>query len=241
MKMLNLSILPERISSFLKIRQLRVEGSGVLCVADFDLALYNDQLFTLFYIDLPKSLSKSVFKRRAEYLAGRIISRVAQIELGVEGQVRIGLDGSPIWPQGLSRSISHARSRCACLVVPELKGSPGIDIEMIASQSEISTILFTTIDGQERNIIESGDNLAVNATLCFSAKETLFKALYPIVRRRFGFECARLTSLPRRGRVQLTLTEVLHPHLPQGRTFSIQYETDKSHALTWMIGQRSQD
>jgi len=235
MKTLTHDMLPERTRGFLNHGRLRVEGTGILFIAEYDLARFDDLLFKQLDIDFPESLSRAVIKRRAEYFAGRAIARVAQTELGVEGQVRIGADSSPIWPQGLSGSISHASSRCACLVIPQQGGTPGIDTEAIASGRELSAILLTAIDAQERTMVEGGNNLEIDATLCFSAKETLFKALYSTVRRHFGFDCACLTTLPKEGRVRLSLTETLHPNLREGRTFDIQYETDASHVLTWMV------
>ena len=228
------STLAELTRGFLSKGQMRVEGQSVLYIADYDLTRFDDNLFGHLGIDYPPKLARAVTKRRAEYLAGRAIARVAQHELEIEGQVGIGADGAPVWPQGLSGSISHSRTRCACLLVPRQASSLGIDTEAIAGASELSTILLTVANARERVLLEGSDNIAVDATLCFSAKETLFKALYSTVKRYFGFECAQLTNLPKDGRIRLSLTQTLHPKLRKGRTFEIKYEIDANYVLTWM-------
>lgn len=48
------------------------EPSIRVCKLEFDIAEYNDTLFSTFTIEFPESLSSTILKRRAEYLAGRI-------------------------------------------------------------------------------------------------------------------------------------------------------------------------
>ncbi|MDU8913965.1 4'-phosphopantetheinyl transferase [Aestuariicoccus sp. MJ-SS9] len=227
--------LPDLSMGFLSDTRLRAAGQGVLVTAGYDLARYDETLFERLGVAPPDSLSRAVAKRRSEYLAGRAMARVAQTALGVDGTVHIGADRAPVWPEGQAGSISHARARCACLLMPQGQGAPGVDVEAVAEGHALDAILRATLDGAERDLIARTPDPDLAATLCFSAKETLYKALYPTVRAFFGFDSAQLTGLPEGGGLTLTLTKSLHPDLPRGRSFDIRYETDASHVLTWVV------
>lgn len=221
---------------FLTSLNLLTEGRGVLVQAHYDEKLYDARLFERLSVDLPLSLVSSVDKRLAEFLAGRTLASVAQAALGlIPGQVTIGSDRAPVWPHGLSGSISHTQRRCACLLLPEGQGTPGIDVEAIAKGCALDAILRQTLNEDERALIAEAPNPIFAATLCFSAKEALFKALYPTVRRQFGFTAARVCALPQIDSLRLHLTETLHPNLTNGRTFDLSYAASESHVLTWMV------
>ncbi|WGW04504.1 4'-phosphopantetheinyl transferase family protein [Tropicibacter oceani] len=230
-------ILPELTQGFLHPADLRREGQGVLVQGGYDLARFRLELFDQLEITRPAKLARAIDKRLAEFLAGRAMARVAQGALGIAGQVAIGDDRAPVWPDGLAGSISHARGRCACLALPQGQGTPGIDIEAIAHGHALESILRMTLNDAETALIGTASQPDTVATLCFSAKETLFKALYPVVRRHFGFASARLQALPRDGVLRLTLAETLHPDLPQGRSLDLRYDTGKGHVLTWLVHQ----
>lgn len=61
---------------------------------------------------------------------------------------------------------------------------------------------------------------ALYYTLLFSAKESLYKALYPHVQRFFDFQAAEMESHTA-GSWQLCLKEGLSPALPQGTLFQV--------------------
>jgi enterobactin synthetase component D len=122
------------------------------------------------------------------------------------------------------------------LVLPQGAGQPGIDIETRATPRDLDAILHRTVDASERALIATADDVALAATLCFSAKEALFKALFPTVKRFFGFDCARLVALPQGGQMTLKLTRVLHPSLQPHREFALHYDVDEPFLRTWMIG-----
>ena len=69
----------------------------------------------------------------------------------------------------------------------------------------------------------------------FCAKETLFKALYPVVQEVFGFDCAETVALPDANHIQLRLTKPLHPTLPEGSIFEICHMRLPDQTLTWLI------
>lgn len=203
-----------------------------MAVGRFDTGRFTPDLFSTLEIARPDSLHKAVDKRLADFLAGRCMARLAMERLGVIGEVEPGADRLPVWPSGLAGSISHARGHCASLVMPADCGDPGIDIEALATGKSLEAILSTTMNADE---VALTDGSGVIATACFSAKETLFKALYPTVRRFFGFSAARFVGFPEDGLIRLELTETLHPTLPEGRLFDIFHDDSADHVMTWMV------
>ncbi|MEM9522566.1 MAG: 4'-phosphopantetheinyl transferase superfamily protein [Pseudomonadota bacterium] len=188
-------------------------------------------------MNCPEVLEKAVTKRRAEFLAGRVLAKLALRTLGrFETDIPIGSDRAPVWPDGSAGSISHTRDRCVCLALPGTAFYPGVDVEALARGREVEAILQTVVNARERAIIEAPTSLsaALRVTLVFSAKETLFKALYPIVRCSFGFDSAELCAPPAEGRLGLRLTRPLHPSLRVGQIYDVRFIATSDHVLTWL-------
>ena len=156
--------------------------------------------------------------------------------LGLRDQhVGIGNGNEPVWPDGTSGSISHSASRCACLVSNVSGRILGVDIEAFAEGAALSAIWENCLSGQETMLVEH-QNIFSNselATMVFSAKETLFKALYPVVNDFFGFNCAALVGLPEDGLLQLEMSTDLHQSFTQGTIIDIYFQMNTHHVLTW--------
>ncbi|MFB8828279.1 4'-phosphopantetheinyl transferase superfamily protein [Azotobacter sp. CWF10] len=69
-------------------------------------------------------------------------------------------------------------------------------------------------------------------SLTFSFKESLFKALYPLVRRRFYFEHAELLDWTPAGTARLRLLEDLGPDWPAGSLLEGQFACEGERLLT---------
>jgi enterobactin synthetase component D len=211
---------------------------GLRLQARFDLARFSTDLFDILDIARPETLVRAIDKRLGEFLAGRALAQVAQSALGRSPEsVGIGPDGAPVWPEGLAGSISHAHGRCVCLLLPSDKGQPGVDIESVANRQGLEAIMRSTVNAAESTKLHAAPDMAAAATLCFSGKETLYKALSPTVGRFFGFNSAELRALPRANRLTLFLTENLHPELPAGKAFDIAYVAKRDHVVTWLVYQ----
>lgn len=68
-------------------------------------------------------------------------------------------------------------------------------------------------------------------TLLFSAKEALYKALFPHVRRFFDFHAARLISASH-DRLDLELCQPWGPRWPAGHILSVRYAVTDLHVYT---------
>lgn len=219
------------------IRQEDSRGPGaVLVTASYHATAFSQALFEAMSIPCPDTLNRAVEKRRADYLAGRAMARAAMSLLGhPPAPVGTAPDRAPLWPAGLTGSISHARGRCACLLSRDTHHSFGVDTEAIASGRSLDAILAETLNATERDRITQGPlSAATHATLAFSAKESLFKALHPRVGHFFGFDAAELTIPPTGDRLTLTLTTDLAVSLAKGRRFDIHHRVSDTHVLTWL-------
>jgi 4'-phosphopantetheinyl transferase EntD len=133
-------------------------------------------------------------KRRLEYLAGRHCARAALARLGIRGHVlAAGADRAPIWPPGIVGSITHtgtaADGFCGVAVARrEDLAAVGIDAER--DQPLPDEVLPTVLTPRERDALlrrpaASRDRVAA---LCFSAKESVYKALAPSLGRFIEFD-----------------------------------------------------
>ncbi|MCK0151482.1 hypothetical protein MWU54_15675 [Marivita sp. S6314] len=203
----------------------------VLLTARYHVDLYHHDLHAISGIPLPDRLGKAVTKRRAEFLAGRLLARQGQTALGCKPRtVPIAANRAPVWPDGITGSLTHAKSQCAALVSTNTDRTLGIDCEAIANGTSLTAIRSQTLTITDLGWISS----PYEATCLFSAKETLFKALFPQVNRVFGFSAAELTAAIGPDTLSLQLTENLTDTLVAGTGFTITHRQWETHVLTWL-------
>lgn len=168
---------------------------------EFDSAGYQPTLYAELGIAMPETIARSVPKRQAEFLAGRYAAALALQHLAPvrnqDVQVGIGEQRNPLWPDGVVGSISHVGSVAVCAVSRCLDMDYlGIDVEVLIPTRVCREIAPIVATRQERELLsDRGLSERVALTLIFSAKESLFKALYPSVRDYFGFEVAEAVEL----------------------------------------------
>lgn len=207
---------------------------GLLAKCDFDVNEYRDELFAVYGIAFPGNLQKAVAKRRAEYLAGRFVARQVLNMLQVRDYpLANGIDRAPVWPTGLIGSISHNNQRALCaaqIITPaaELLESQrrmhgiGLDIESLIPVERAANLWPGILNEEEYQHFQDGP-LPFNhlLTLAFSAKESLFKAIYPQLGRYFDFLEAKLLSYALdTGHFELQLLRELSGDFPAGRCFT---------------------
>lgn len=141
----------------------------------------------------------AVETRRREFITARHCAREALAKLGYAPvPIRAGRKREPLWPAGVVGSITHTTGfRAAAVASQSVLASIGIDTEQNDKLP----------DGVEESITVRGEremlaalSRAFPATnwgrLLFSAKESVYKAWYPLTGRRLGFEDARLVIEP---------------------------------------------
>ncbi|MGD8108886.1 4'-phosphopantetheinyl transferase family protein [Vibrio sp. TRT 17S01] len=206
----------------------------------YDINEYSESMFMLFGIDMPAAIQKSVRKRQAEFLAGRIAASIGLSSIGRDKtQVTIGKDRQPTWPQGIVGSISHANDRALCILSSNTQNVVGIDVEEFQSQELVSAIGGHVLSDEECLKCDHyglGDYLVV---LIFSAKESIFKAYYPFVRTYFGFEIANFTSLDvRRNVLHFELNDNFARHYNLPNFVEVQYVISDKYCVTVVLEQR---
>jgi len=179
------------------------------------------------------SLQRSVAKRQAEYLAGRVCARAALQRLDGRDYVPGSHeDRSPIWPTGIHGSITHGKGWAAAVVAAEgTCRSLGLDQEALLEDERAERLMGEILTPAERERLAPGQ-LGLTVTLTFSFKESLFKALYPLTRQRFYFEHAEVLAWSADGLARLRLLTDLSPQWRHGAEVEGQFCLQDGHLLS---------
>lgn len=187
----------------------------------------------------------AVDKRRAEFLAGRVAAVEALRALGLDAAPGRNPDGSPRWPDEAVGSISHGGGRALCAVASRSQvRSLGIDTERLLTpdtKPELSRKICS-----EDELMRLAASLAVSephlVSLAFSAKESLYKCLYPLVGRFMGFEAARIVAVHSSphsegldGELTLELAQEWSSAFRVGRRFAARYLLAQQHVETVVL------
>jgi len=133
------------------------------------------------------TVARAVPKRVREFTAGRMCARRALGELGIEDfAIEVGPQRSPVWPEGVCGSISHTDDWCGA-VVTRIGAivSLGLDVEPARPLDDDLTDL---VCGPEELVLARRTEWAVDPRkLLFSAKESVFKANYPLAPEMLEF------------------------------------------------------
>tara|TARA_B100001094_G_C18149275_1_gene782691 strand:+ start:906 stop:1634 length:729 start_codon:yes stop_codon:yes gene_type:complete len=167
------------------------------------------------------SLEGAVASRRLEYYQGRYCAKKAMSWSDDRWfhLTRAG-DRQPQWPQDMVGSISHTRLQC---------GSQGFAGALVADRKVMRAVAFDAesviaeqrVQGIRKQVCHQADRgasdfqEAVWTTIVFSAKESVYKLLYPLCEKKFWFGDAAVTVRPDYSWKAELLIE-LNDALPQG-------------------------
>lgn len=150
---------------------------------------------------VPIHLAGSVEKRKREYLAGRVCARNALRAAGHPGDAYPGMgdDRLPVWPDRWLGSISHSGRLAAAVAAPQSACEIlGLDLQQQSGQGDLAGVQSLVAYPDEIQTIQ-GLELTTRLLLLFSAKESLYKALYPTVRTFQEFDAARVVGFDTHG------------------------------------------
>jgi 4'-phosphopantetheinyl transferase EntD len=142
-------------------------------------------------------LGNAVPKRRVEFTVGRHCAREALALLGVPVQpILIGQAREPLWPAGIVGSITHCTGFCAAAVARQSDvASIGIDAE--PHEALPTDVLSSVAREDECRALGALPSVGVHwDRVLFSAKESVYKAWYPLAARWLGFKDVRLAIQP---------------------------------------------
>jgi 4'-phosphopantetheinyl transferase EntD len=143
-----------------------------------------------------EAIGNAVEKRRREFVTARACARTALAKLGAPvGPILHGERGEPLWPEGIVGSITHCDGYRACaLARAGAVVTLGIDAEPNVRLPD--GVIESIAVEQERLWVDDLTRTTPGVRwdrLLFSAKESVYKAWFPLARRWLGFEDAVLT------------------------------------------------
>ena len=200
---------------------------------DFDASTFEPG--DLLWLPHHNRLSNAVVTRKAEHLAGRIAAHEALRFHGVNDYIPgIDLHRAPCWPPGFTGSITHTGKIALATVIadsPDRRCGIGIDTEIIMNAYDAQDIADGIVNAAERELLHTcGLPFFLALTLAFSAKESLFKALYRHVGQYFDFSAAEITAINAHT-LDLQLIARLGPFEAQ-QSFSARWDSDAVRLTT---------
>ena len=140
-------------------------------------------------------IAQAVAKRRAEFAAVRRCARRALGQLGFPPvPILPGEKREPLWPEGVVGSMTHCAGYCAAAVARAHEvAALGIDAEVHEALPEGVLELISLESERERlaKLDARAGDLHWDRVL-FSAKESVYKAWFPITHRWLDFEQAEI-------------------------------------------------
>lgn len=186
----------------------------------------------LTHIAVPAELEHAVPKRKTQFRAGRYCAIKAIEALNgscAEPHISRSVTGAPLWPKGMVGSITHTDDFAAAAVALTSDAiAVGIDTERIMSESRARHVgRLVAWPAEVAHGRAAGLSRLEALTLVFSAKESIFKCLHPIVACYFDFHDVRIVDVdgPRRtftARVVRTLSEAF----PAGTTLRGSFDVE---------------
>jgi len=187
--------------------------------------------------------------RRHEFSVGRICARQAidkattKTVTGTDSVVEIlqGDRGEPLWPDGLAGSITHTPGLVAAAVMRRADCKTcGVGIDVERATRVLSDGAWRHVLSADEETRLSGVTDPVLRLVLFSAKESLYKALYPSCGIFFGFEDASLwfdddAAGRSSGSAKLRLERDLGDAFRSGQVFTCVWEIDGAWLFTGVI------
>ncbi|MEV5882205.1 4'-phosphopantetheinyl transferase superfamily protein [Streptomyces sp. NPDC052020] len=135
-------------------------------------------------------VAQAVAKRRREFATVRACARRAMEKLGVPPQpILPGDRGAPRWPSGLTGSMTHCDGYCAAALVRAADlASLGIDAEPDETLPEgvLEAVALPAEEERLRRLTADRPDLHWDRLL-FSAKESVYKAWFPLTGKWLDF------------------------------------------------------
>lgn len=153
------------------------------------------------------AIANATAKRSREFTAGRVMARQAMAAIGLpQAAIPMGANRAPVWPEGVVGSISHCDSLCVAVVARTRDiRAIGIDVE---DHTPLEQDLWDEICNPEEIAWLETQPHQLRGHLVkqiFSAKEAVYKAIFPRVRQVLAFSA--VTVDPNRSRATCILAQ----------------------------------
>jgi enterobactin synthetase component D / holo-[acyl-carrier protein] synthase len=169
----------------------KILPAGVACAEAFE-----DPPDVVLFPEEEALLARAVDKRRREFATARGCARTALAALGVPlAPLLPGERGAPRWPPGIVGSITHcAGYRAAAVARARDVLTIGLDAEPdeVLPDGVLEVVSLPAERARLRDLAAAAPGTSWDR-LFFSAKESVYKAWFPLTRRWLGFGDADIT------------------------------------------------
>ena len=209
----------------------------------------DESFFTSKGIFLPQNMKEDVPKKKAHFLGGRYCAHQAlsmmknnsseicsanEKEQAELIPIKKNEQGAPIWPEGVIGSITHTENFIGAVVESSdnLRGI-GIDTEKILGPQSVVMVESLVATDEEKRKSLSFDPFEY-FTLIYSAKESIFKCLNPIIQKYIEFHDVTIETVSFDSKVfTFRLLKDLNEEFKEGMSFEgsfhINQDQEKLH------------
>ena len=182
-----------------------------------------------------KLLAQSRSPRRQEFTAGRTLARQALARAGQPDQALLAdAQRCPIWPPGISGSISHTHTWCAVAIAPtSAVTSLGIDIEEAGRvKPDLWRMLFTEGEHADLKALAEEPRQAW-ADCLFSIKEAFYKYQFPLTQKMVHFQDVEIERSSEEGTAIIRILKSILAPLETDVCLKAYYHLEKENNLVW--------
>lgn len=186
-------------------------------------------------IALPDSIAASAPVRVESFIAGRAVARLALERLRVDAtDIAIAHHRGPVWPDGVVGAITHSK-HIAAAVVAHATNYVGLGFDSEPVMADTTAAELADSIAPEWLAQFGRAPTALELTVVFSAKESLFKCVRPLVSDFFEFADAAVVAIDMHtGALHLRICRVLAAHVPVGREFTARFALRHASVHTWV-------
>ncbi|GAA4432389.1 4'-phosphopantetheinyl transferase [Actinokineospora soli] len=169
---------------------------SILPTAVVAVEVYDDPPEAVLLPEEEPVVAKAVDKRRREFTTVRHCARQALAQLGRPATpILPGDKGAPVWPEGIVGSMTHcAGYRAAVLALDTDLRTIGIDAEPHVPLPD-GVLEAVSLPEERAHLAALGSDVHWDKLL-FAAKESVYKAWFPLARKWLGFSDARVEFDP---------------------------------------------
>jgi enterobactin synthetase component D len=175
-------------------------------------------------------------KRKNEFYSGRWCAIQCLIQKNKSNfAIQMGEDRSPIWPEGIIGSISHSNRLAAALLDESAYClAIGLDIQPTSAQTLAQDLKNIILHPLEITRFEFQYNARL-FDLIFSAKESLFKALYPSCCIFFDHQDAEVFKIDStQNTLKIRLLRPLGNCWYKNQVFDVNFDYISGELVTWL-------
>ena len=175
-------------------------------------------------------------KRRDEFSLGRYCARRALSEFKLESEpiLRNPDTREPCWPKSVRGSITHSEGLAAAAVgLDKDISGVGIDMENLSRSINFNISRYVCVDTEQKYLNSLSPGQADrDLRIIFSAKESIFKCLFPISRTYLYFQDATVTIDEKNSGFSFILSKACTGITQEGFQHTGKYSIEENLLLT---------